>query len=67
MVRPVWADEMAAEDYELPGFDIADEDLTALVIPMGADEFRCGSCFLVLHQSLQAGTRSLGGVCRDCA
>ncbi len=54
-------------EYELPGFDIVDEDLTGLVIPVRNDEFRCSACFLVLHHSLHAGRRTSGDVCRDCA
>jgi hypothetical protein len=52
----------------LPGFEVLDEDMTAPVVPMQGDEFRCGGCFLVLHQSMQAtfgGTT--GGLCRECA
>jgi hypothetical protein len=60
-------DEEAGEVYELPGFDILDEELTTTVIPVRADEFRCGSCFLVLHRGLHAGTRNGEDVCRDCA
>src|SRR5262249_33603033 len=38
-------------DFELPGADLSDEELTVSVIPMRADEFRCDSCFLVHHRS----------------
>lgn len=54
-------------DYDLPGFEIIDEELTAPVVPVREDEFRCGSCFLVLHRSLHAGTRKGHDTCRDCA
>ncbi|GIH03599.1 dUTPase [Rhizocola hellebori] len=69
--RATPADDLAstefADGYELPGFDILDEELTTQVIPMRADEFRCGSCFLVLHRSLYATVRKGQDTCRDCA
>ena len=40
-----------AESFELPGADLADEELTVRVVPMQADEFRCSRCFLVHHRS----------------
>src|SRR5690606_14038295 len=36
-----------AEGFELPGAELADEELTVKVLPMQADEFRCSNCFLV--------------------
>jgi hypothetical protein len=54
-------------DFELPGADLSDEELTVSVIPMRADEFRCDSCFLVRHRNqlvLQSSGRRL---CRDCS
>ncbi len=62
--RPV--DESALlEDLELPGADLSDEVLSVSVLPQQAYEFRCESCFLVLHQAVRASaTRD---VCRDCA
>ncbi len=53
-----------AADYLLPGIDLLDEELTAIVIPIQADEFRCTRCFLVWHRSQQAMGRAL---CRDCS
>jgi Domain of unknown function (DUF4193) len=65
------ADDLAendfAESYELPVLDVADEELIAPVIPVRMDEFRCSSCFLVLHRRLLAGTRKGQDICRDCA
>jgi hypothetical protein len=52
-----------AEAYDLPDFEVVDEELTAPVVPIQADEFRCARCFLVLHQTM----RHRDGVCRDCA
>jgi len=57
----------AAESFELPGADLADEELTVKVLPMQADEFRCSRCFLVHHRSQLAGERNGQPVCRDCA
>jgi hypothetical protein len=60
-------DESEAEDFELPGADLSEEELIVSVVPMRADEFRCDRCFLVHHRSqllVQASGRRL---CRDCA
>ena len=55
------------ETFDLSGFDMVDDELTAPVIPIRADEFRCHGCFLVLHHGLYAGRRNDQDVCRDCA
>jgi Domain of unknown function (DUF4193) len=47
-----------AETFELPGADLADEELTVRVLPMQADEFRCSRCFLVHHRSQLAYERN---------
>jgi hypothetical protein len=58
----------AAEDFELPGADLSDEELTLVsVVPMLADEFRCDSCFLVHHRSQLIVERLGQKLCRDCA
>ena len=54
-------------DFELPGADLSDEELTVSVIPMRADEFRCDSCFLVHHRSQLVVQGSGRQLCRDCA
>jgi hypothetical protein len=56
-----------AEGFELPGADLADEELTVKVLPMQADEFRCSNCFLVHHRSQLAETKGSQLVCRECA
>ena len=56
-----------AESSELPGADLADEELTVKVIPMQADEFRCSRCFLVHHRSQLAAERNGELICRECA
>lgn len=45
-----------AEDYELPGADLSNEDASVTVIPMQGDEFICSECFLVKHRSQLAYT-----------
>ena len=45
-------DEVDVSDsFELPGADLADEELSVRVLPMQSDEFRCSRCFLVHHRS----------------
>ena len=45
-------DEADALDEGLtPGGEIVAEELIVQVIPQGADEFTCSSCFLVRHRS----------------
>ncbi|MBX6722605.1 MAG: DUF4193 domain-containing protein [Dactylosporangium sp.] len=56
-----------AETFELPGADLADEELTVKVVPMQADEFRCSRCFLVHHRSQLARQRGDELICRECA
>ena len=46
-----------AEDYELPGADLSNEDSSVTVIPMQGDEFICSQCFLVKHRSQPTRTR----------
>ena len=55
-----------AESFELPGADLADEELTVRVLPMQADEFRCSRCFLVHHRSQLAAERNGEYICREC-
>lgn len=57
----------AADSFELPGADLADEELTVRVLPMQADEFRCSRCFLVHHRSQLAVERNGELICRECA
>jgi hypothetical protein len=56
-----------AESFELPGADLADEELTVKVLPMQQDEFRCSRCFLVHHRSQLAEIKGNSLVCRECA
>jgi hypothetical protein len=56
-----------AESFELPGADLADEELSVRVVPMQADEFRCSRCFLVHHRSQLAAERNGEMICRECA
>jgi hypothetical protein len=66
--KPLDVDEAdAAETYVLPGAGPADEELTGAVIPMQADEFRCGRCFLVHHRSQLATAEDGQDVCLECS
>jgi hypothetical protein len=56
-----------AETFELPGADLADEELSVRVLPMQADEFRCSRCFLVHHRSQLAYERNGELICTECA
>jgi hypothetical protein len=56
-----------ADSFELPGADLADEELTVRVLPMQADEFRCSRCFLVHHRSQFSHERNGDLICRECA
>jgi uncharacterized protein DUF4193 len=65
--RSAEIDEVDAEEFELPGADLSDEELTVPVVPMRADEFRCSRCFLVHHRSQLAGQRGGQDICRECS
>jgi hypothetical protein len=56
-----------AESFELPGAELADEELTVRVLPMQSDEFRCSRCFLVHHRSQLAYERDGDLICTECA
>jgi len=56
-----------AESFELPGADLADEELTVKVLPMQVDEFRCSKCFLVHHRSQLAIEKNGKLICKECA
>jgi len=60
-------DTDVAESFELPGADLADEELTVRVLPIQADEFRCSRCFLVHHRSQLAYERNGELICTECA
>ena len=56
-----------SDSFELPGADLADEELTVRVLPMQADEFRCSRCFLVHHRSQLAKEVKGQLICKECA
>ena len=56
-----------ADSFELPGAELADEELTVRVLPMQSDEFRCSRCFLVHHRSQLAYERDGDLICTECA
>lgn len=56
-----------AEDFELPGADLSNEELTVRVVPRQDDEFTCSECFLVHHISQLAYEKDGLPVCTECA
>ena len=56
-----------AENLELPGADLSNEELSVRVLPRQADEFTCSRCFLVHHRSQLASQKNGQMVCRECA
>lgn len=60
-------DDLAmAEDFELPGADLSNEELSVKVLPKQQDEFTCTSCFLVHHISQLAYQKDTEMICTDC-
>lgn len=57
----------AAEEYELPGADLSNEELSVQVIPAQDDEFTCSICYLVQHRSRIAQQEDEELICVDCA
>ncbi|MDO4613898.1 MAG: DUF4193 domain-containing protein [Actinomycetaceae bacterium] len=57
----------AAEEFELPGADLSNEELSVDVVPRQDDEFTCSVCFLVHHRSQLAEDNDGELVCTDCA
>jgi hypothetical protein len=60
-------DETEADGFDLPGADLADEELSVTVVPMKTDEFRCSKCFLVHHRSQRVQSRNGDDICRECS
>jgi len=60
-------DDDGLDGFELPGVELADEELSVAVVPMRADEFRCSRCFLVHHRSQRVVGDDGTVLCRDCA
>jgi hypothetical protein len=56
-----------AENLELPGADLSNEELSVRVLPRQADEFTCSSCFLVHHRSQLAKDNAGQLICKECA
>ena len=56
-----------AEDFELPGADLSNEELTVRVVPRQDDEFTCSECFLVHHRSQLAYEEDGMPVCAECS
>lgn len=60
------SDTGLAEIHELPGAEQAAEELDLEILALQADEFTCGSCFLVRHRSQLAREKNGQAFCRDC-
>lgn len=60
-------DETEVDGFELPGNDLADEELSVAVVPMRTDEFRCTKCYLVHHRSQRRTARNGDEICAECA
>ena len=60
-------DETEVDGFELPGSDLADEELSVAVVPMRTDEFRCTKCYLVHHRSQRRTGRNGDEICAECA
>jgi hypothetical protein len=56
-----------AENLELPGADLSNEELSVRVLPRQADEFTCSRCFLVHHRSQLASAEGNQLICKECA
>ena len=58
-----------AEDYELPGADLSNEDSSVTVIPMQGDEFICSRVLPGQASQPARPTRTEDGqpVCEECA
>jgi hypothetical protein len=49
-----------------PGGEIISDELIVQVVPQGADEFTCYSCFLVRHRSQLARESNGHSYCIEC-
>jgi len=56
----------ATDTFELPGAELASEELTVAVVPMQSDEFRCTSCYLVHHRSRLVTRPDGQTLCPEC-
>lgn len=56
----------ALDEGLIPGGEIISDELVVQVIPQGADEFTCYSCFLVRHRSQLARESSGHSYCIEC-
>jgi hypothetical protein len=55
-----------ADNFELPGADLSNEELLIQVVPVQADEFTCMACFLVHHRSQLAREKDGRKYCKEC-
>lgn len=55
-----------AEGFVLPGGEVTQEELSVEIMPEQADEFTCGSCFMVRHRSQLARQDGAQMFCTEC-
>lgn len=55
-----------ADNFELPGADLSNEELLVHIVPVQSDEFTCMSCFLVHHRSQLAVEKDGKKYCTEC-
>lgn len=60
------AESDVAELFELPGGELAPEEIEHEILSQQADEFTCSSCFLVRHRSQLAREKNGLPYCKDC-
>lgn len=60
------AETELAGSYELPGAEMTPDEQAVEILAEQADEFTCGSCFLVRHRSQLAKERNGLKYCTDC-
>ena len=53
-------------DTSVPAGEIVAEELVVGVVPQGADDFICSSCFLIPHRSQIARKKDGQLYCTDC-
>ncbi|MFT4245932.1 MAG: DUF4193 domain-containing protein [Micrococcaceae bacterium] len=56
-----------ADNFELPGADLSNEELLVRVTPEQDDEFTCTNCWLVRHRSQLAKKTKTGAICKECS
>ena len=55
-----------ADNFELRGADLSNEELLVRIVPVPSHEFTCMSCFLVHHRSQLASEKNGKKYCTEC-